>query len=152
MASSKEIRNRIYNILNDMTAVSGTTKTVANRIPHAIADYEGYVFRVRLVSSSNTRVSREVRNEQQSWLIELFSPKINLGFYDEKEDDMYDYRDTVLDEFQLKTSLGYNGLEMSGVSKSSIQDNRFTWGDTEFNFRYKWQCTLNVESKQSCRS
>ena len=150
MATSKEIRNRIYNILNDMTAVGGTAKTVAKHIPHAMADYEGYVFRVRATNSLNSRQSRETRNENQTWLIELFSPKINIGFYDEKEDNMYDYRDAVIAEFERKTRLTYGGASLTGVGSALIPDDRFTWGDTEFNLRYKWQCTLNLENRVIC--
>lgn len=150
MASSKAIRNRIYNILNDMTAVSGTTKTTANHIPQAIADYEGYVFRVRMPNSRNTRQAREARNEAHTWLIELFSPPLNIGFYDEKEDDMYDYRDAVLNEFERKTRLVYEGATLTGVDSAVIPDDRFTWGDSEFGFRYKWQCTLNLENRVIC--
>ena len=152
MATSKAIRDRIYNILNDMTAVSGTAKTVAKHIPHAMADYEGYVFRVRMQVATSAKQSYEIRNESPQWLIELFSPSINIGFYDEKEDDMYDYRDAVYSEFHNNTILEYSGAGLVGINKAIIRDDRFTWGDTEFGLRYKWQCTLVMENKQSCRS
>lgn len=151
MASTKAIRNQIYDILNNMTAVSGTTKTTANHIPRKVADYEGYIFRIRMVTGTNKKPYREIRLETHNWIIELFSPPYDIGFYDEKENHMYDYRDAVFSEFDNNKTLEYESASLSGVTNALIGDDRFTWGDTEWGMRYKWQCTLSLENRVSCQ-
>ena len=153
MATTKAIRDRIYNLLNNMAAISGTTKTTAQYIPQNVQDFEGYVFRVRMTGASPiTRPYRESRTEPQSWEIELFSPSVNIGFSDAKENAMYDYRDAVLDAFQRLTSLQLNDSGVVGVSGALITSDRFTWGTSEFfeTLRYKWQCTLSLTNEVIC--
>lgn len=155
--STKLIRDQIYNILNAMTAVSGTKKTTMNHIPQNVQEFEGYVFRIFMRSSTNSIITGyPTRTESQTWIIQLYSPRLAIDT-DITENNMYDYRDAVLNEFQNNDGLVYSGSSVSSVSISNtlIRGDGFTWGTTEFfspngEQRYKWECNLNLDGEIPC--
>lgn len=145
--ATKDIRDRLYTILDALTPVSGSYVTIAPRVPRAMQDYEGYVVVIDLSATTGRRLSRELREEVQTWRVRLYSPSLGTGHDAVREDRMYDYRDVVVDALEsnqtLQASTTHRGL--ANVSGVSIVSDRFSspveWGGQ---YRALWECTLSV--------
>jgi hypothetical protein len=148
--ATKAIRDRMYTILNTLTAVPGTVYTVAPRIPRGAQDYEGYILYTRMVGALAPRVvSQQIVEESAQWSVELLSPALNIGFDSAREDAMYDYRDAILDLLMKYPRLESAGSPLDGVSGVAIGNERFQtpyeWAQTT---RALWQVTLTISGKR----
>lgn len=156
MTATKDIRTRIATLLDtDMSTVSGTTKTVLNRLNKGkIADYAGYIFKVYMRSSNLANDGRLIQ-EGHSWLIELHSPIVGLQWESQKEDDMYDYYDLVVQLFAVNSVLRLaDGTKLNTVSEAKLSAGTFTWGDSSLDgqARYKLSFSLSFVKRTPCVS
>lgn len=148
--ASKAVRDSIVTILSNMTAVSDTKKTVMDSLRSSAQDWEGFIFRVRMRSSVSALViDQSTRTMTEQWLIELWSPKTGLGNESKKENQMYDYRDKVMDTFQSNQNLS----NTNGVTYALVTGDNVIWQSDESldgNPRSKWTFALQIERTETC--
>lgn len=150
----KTIRDRLYNILNDLAAVSGTVKTVAPRVPMARQDFEGYVFMVLPGTVTTTPAGDGIRNlnESQIWTIRILAPEVGIGIQAEQESAIMDYADAVLDDLQSRPRLTYNNATLDNVRGVRIQ--RVTFRSPSVYAqpvsRYECDIELLIEAMRYC--
>lgn len=155
MVTTKAIRNQFQALLDEMTAVTGTKKTVESRLKDGVADYEGYI--VRVYMRSGLPVKNKGSNwidETQQWFIELHSPRYGIGNEALKQDQMYDYYDAIIQKMIDNPTLQLaNGTKLGGGMKAALGQGIFTWGDSTLdgdNIRYKLSFPINLTKVTEC--
>lgn len=155
MVTTKAIRNQFQTLLDEMTAVTGTKKTVESRLKDGVADYEGYI--VRVYMRSGLPVKNKGSNwidETQQWFIELHSPRYGIGNEALKQDQMYDYYDAIIQKMIDNPTLQLaNGTKLGGGMKAALGQGIFTWGDSTLdgdNIRYKLSFPVNLTKVTEC--
>jgi hypothetical protein len=127
--SYKAIRNALQTLVdNNLTAVTGTSKTVHKRIPENILDAQGYSLTifpdVGTFGNGDTSQTPEV----ETWNIDVYSPSVGTSYRSEQEDRILDYASALVAVFTNKRDLDVNGIE--GMRLKSV---RFNDGDYPIN-------------------
>jgi hypothetical protein len=152
--ATKAIRNRIQALMDEMTAVTGTVKTVEPRLKDGAQDYEGFIVRVLMRTGTPTKAAgNNIIDETHQWILELHSTKYNVGWESEKQDQMYDYYDAIIQKFINNPTLKLaNGTVLGGGMKAVLGTGTFTWGDTTLdgNLRYKLSFPISLTKVTEC--
>lgn len=153
--ATKDIRNRLQALLDEMTAVDETKKTVESRLKDGAADYEGYIIRVLMRSGTSMKAAgNNIIDEAHLWTLELHSPRVGIGWESLKQDQMYDYYDAIIQKFiNNPTLMLADGTKLGGGMKAALGTGTFTWGDTTLdgdNLRYKLSFPVNLTKVTEC--
>lgn len=114
MGYRKNTRDRLVSIMQDVAVVAGTKKTVADRVPPARQDYEGYVFSVTIGSGRTSLVAQGRYKVTLAWQLNVLSPSIGIGLRAKHEDNILLYADALHEEMtkrRLLQSTGNVGLD-----------------------------------------
>jgi hypothetical protein len=152
--ATKAIRNRIQALMDEMPAVTGTVKTVEPRLKDGAQDYEGFIVRVLMRTGTPVKqAGNNIIDETHQWVLELHSTKYNIGWESEKQDQMYDYYDAIIQKFINNPTLKLaNGTVLGGGMKAVLGTGTFTWGDTTLdgNLRYKLSFPISLTKVTEC--
>lgn len=92
----KDIRARLLEIVQTLTAVTGTSYTPAENVPQDRQDFEGWVLWVRLATdSAGQSLSQDTDARVSNWAIEITSPQITSGWPAQREIEQMEYADAV---------------------------------------------------------
>lgn len=144
--ATKDIRNRLYDLLETITPASGVL-TIAPRIPRGAQDYEGYIVLIDMQSGTGQRIADRIRTESLQWRVRLYSPSLGIGLDSVREDAMYDLRDQIIDKLEDNQSLEHPTTRkgLAGVQGVQIASERYTspaaFGEAD---RALWECTVTV--------
>lgn len=148
---------RITSILEEVTAIAGTTYTVAPSTPKAKQNYEGYMALVRPSVFPTIVLNADQRRYTTVWNIDLYSPEVLLGLSYEVEGYMYQYADAIADIFLQRSMLqNAQGQILTGVQAAYATREVFQApapypdGQQEKQM-YRWTMTLQVELLSSRR-
>jgi hypothetical protein len=152
--ATKDIRNRIQAIMDEMTPVSGTRLTVESRLKDGAADYEEYIVRVYCRTANPTKqAGNNIIDETHQWILELHSQKIGIGWESLKQDQMYDYYDAIIQLFIQNPTLQLaDGTKLGKVKTAVLGTGTFAWGDSTLdgNMRYKLSFPINLTKITEC--
>jgi hypothetical protein len=152
--ATKDIRNRLQALLDEMTTIGDRAKTIESRLKGTAQDYEGYIVRVYMRSGTPVKNTQGNIDEAHQWLVELHSPRIGIGNEALKQDEMYDYYDAIIQKFiNNPTLMLANGTKLGGGMKAALSTGTFAWGDNTLdgeNLRYKLSFPVNLTKVTEC--
>ena len=152
--ATKDIRNRIQAMMDEMTAVTDTVKTVEAHLQDGAQDYEGFIVRVYMRTGTPVKqAGNNLIDETHQWVLELHSAQYGIGWESQKQDWMYDYYDAIIQKFINNPTLKLaNGTVLGGGMKAVLGAGTFTWGDNtlDTNLRYKLSFLINLTKVTEC--
>lgn len=153
--STKAIRNRLQDLMDEMTAVTDTVKTIELRLKSGAQDYEGFIVRVLMRSGLPVKnKGNNIIDETHQWFIELHSPRYGIGNESLKQDQMYDYYDAIIQKMIDNPTLQLAaGTKLGGGMKAALGQGVFTWGDSSLDgesLRYKLSFPINLSKVTEC--
>lgn len=151
--ATKAIRNRIQAMMDEMTAVTDTVKTIEPRLKDGAQDYEGFIVRVLMRTGTPIKNTRGNIDETHQWVLELHSPKYGIGWESLKQDQMYDYYDAIIQKFINNPTLKLAaGTVLGGGMKAALGAATFSWGDNTLdgNLRYKLSFPISLTKVTEC--
>ena len=141
----KTIRDRIALILTEVTAITNTTFTIANRVPKSSQDLYGYVAVIRPSSGVMTKEAQGYPKDLQTWLVLIYSPQVGTNLRANQEDNILDYGDAVLDVLASKSRLESSGASLTGVKSSAVTNWELVAPDQYADMnRYVFSITLEI--------
>jgi hypothetical protein len=149
-----EILIRATDLLQELTAISGSFYTVGEDIPETQQDFEGYVTWWGDASWTQARASDVQNHFDVTMPGVLLSPQVDLGNRFTLRTFMMQYADLITQKFIERPTLAnssgqpLNGVMTAGFTGGNIRVSPYPDGQQQI-IRYRYSFTLNIKLQRS---
>jgi hypothetical protein len=147
----KAIRDGLQDLIDgNLTAITGTSYKVHERVPENLVDAHGYSIIIMPNGGGFLNKDTSQYEERQTWNIDLYSPNVGTSYRANQEDRLLDYADAIITIFTNKRTLAVESVTGLEISQVRFADGDYPVNAQSTKYHFRLVVTITYSRARSC--